>query len=286
MNLVHSLVAKHSGVSEDHDRATRFIAIIGSNEGTAAKRTRGGAVGHPSAHHSRQHTADRRTRSQASGRGPTRIARRGRKASRWPARRISGTFSTRRSKRLPSARVWSKSVPHSLCPSESGAARERSAVRVDLRSDWASVALSWIANCPFRHLCNRSVQVFRALKVPVMQQTLADILARLSETVGSARDEGTLRKPRRRSAAHDRGWYAGHRAKPVQSLSAIPPPHVRVCSPRLCDRAPADAGGAHRLAGGNQADPVPAALLGGRGAAPFQHRGRVPARGAHAHQTL
>ena len=42
MNLVHSLVAKHSGVSEDHDRATRFIAIIGSNEGTAAKRTRGG----------------------------------------------------------------------------------------------------------------------------------------------------------------------------------------------------------------------------------------------------
>lgn len=81
------------------------------------------------------------------------------------------------------------------CASDPGGAKARSATHTDLRSDWASVALSWIANCPFRHLCNRSVQVFRALKVPVMQQTLADILARLSETVGSARDEGSLGNP-------------------------------------------------------------------------------------------
>ena len=60
----------------------------------------------------------------------------------------------------------------------------------DLRTEWASVALAWITGCPFRHSCNRSVQILRALRVPLTQQMLAELLTRLSDVVASTRDDG------------------------------------------------------------------------------------------------
>ena len=48
---------------------------------------------------------------------------------------------------------------------------------------WAKEALSWASTCPVRHLACRSFQVFRCISVKLDLRTLADMLARLSNTI-------------------------------------------------------------------------------------------------------
>ncbi len=48
---------------------------------------------------------------------------------------------------------------------------------------WAREALSWASTCPVRHLACRSFQVFRCISVTLDLRMLADMLARLSNTI-------------------------------------------------------------------------------------------------------
>jgi Cell morphogenesis C-terminal/Cell morphogenesis central region len=48
---------------------------------------------------------------------------------------------------------------------------------------WAKEALHWASTCPVRHLACRSFQVFRCISVSLDSQMLADMLARLSNTI-------------------------------------------------------------------------------------------------------
>ena len=63
MNLVHSLVARHTGESADHDRATEFIARLGAQEGGGARRW---GLGGSSRSGSRQPAADQPRRASQS----------------------------------------------------------------------------------------------------------------------------------------------------------------------------------------------------------------------------
>ena len=57
-----------------------------------------------------------------------------------------------------------------------------------IREDWGKIALKWASNCPVHHLACRSFQVFRCILTSLDQSMLADMLARLSNTIA---DEGT-----------------------------------------------------------------------------------------------
>ena len=48
---------------------------------------------------------------------------------------------------------------------------------------WAKEALQWASTCPVRHLACRSFQVFRCISVTLDSRMLADMLARLSNTI-------------------------------------------------------------------------------------------------------
>lgn len=48
---------------------------------------------------------------------------------------------------------------------------------------WAQTALQLGLSCSSRHYAGRSLQVFRALNVPINSRMLSDILSRLVETV-------------------------------------------------------------------------------------------------------
>ena len=48
---------------------------------------------------------------------------------------------------------------------------------------WAKEALNWATSCPVRHLACRSFQVFRCISVTLNPRMLADMLARLSNTI-------------------------------------------------------------------------------------------------------
>lgn len=48
---------------------------------------------------------------------------------------------------------------------------------------WAQTALQLGLSCSSRHYAGRSLQIFRALKVPISTRMLSDILSRLVETV-------------------------------------------------------------------------------------------------------
>jgi hypothetical protein len=48
---------------------------------------------------------------------------------------------------------------------------------------WARIALSWATTCPVRHIACRSFQIFRCLLSFLDQSMLADMLARLSNTI-------------------------------------------------------------------------------------------------------
>ncbi|XP_067137576.1 protein furry [Centruroides vittatus] len=52
-----------------------------------------------------------------------------------------------------------------------------------IQDRWAQVALQLALSCSSRHYAGRSLQIFRALKVPLTARMLSDILSRLVETV-------------------------------------------------------------------------------------------------------
>ena len=58
-----------------------------------------------------------------------------------------------------------------------------SLVYPSIKEDWGKVALKWASNCPVHHLACRSFQVFRTLLSTLEPTMLADMLARLSNTV-------------------------------------------------------------------------------------------------------
>ena len=58
----------------------------------------------------------------------------------------------------------------------------------NIREDWGRMSLKWASNCPVHHLACRSFQLFRSILTSLDQPMLADMLARLSNTIA---DEGT-----------------------------------------------------------------------------------------------
>ena len=52
-----------------------------------------------------------------------------------------------------------------------------------LHEQWAKMTLSWATSCPVRHIACRSFQIFRCILSSVDQAMLADMLARLSNTI-------------------------------------------------------------------------------------------------------
>lgn len=57
------------------------------------------------------------------------------------------------------------------------------------RQDWGSVALTWAASNPIRHMACRSFQVFRALQPSVTPSMMVTILGRLADTVSDHKSE-------------------------------------------------------------------------------------------------
>jgi hypothetical protein len=52
-----------------------------------------------------------------------------------------------------------------------------------IQEQWAKLSLTWATSCPVRHLACRSFQVFRCILTSLDQPMLADMLARLSNTI-------------------------------------------------------------------------------------------------------
>ncbi|KAF9434088.1 Cell morphogenesis protein PAG1 [Entomortierella beljakovae] len=63
------------------------------------------------------------------------------------------------------------------------------ASEVEIRQQWGETALQWATACPVGHIACRSFQIFRALAPNFNQHMLADMLARLSNTVGDKSQE-------------------------------------------------------------------------------------------------
>ena len=59
---------------------------------------------------------------------------------------------------------------------------------VGIQEQWAKLSLTWATSCPVRHLACRSFQIFRCILTSLDQPMLADMLARLSNTIA---DEDT-----------------------------------------------------------------------------------------------
>ena len=59
-----------------------------------------------------------------------------------------------------------------------------------IREQWGKTTLSWATSCPVRHLACRSFQIFRSILTSLDQSMLADMLARLSNTI--ADDESDI----------------------------------------------------------------------------------------------
>ncbi|KAG1472307.1 hypothetical protein G6F56_001617 [Rhizopus delemar] len=59
----------------------------------------------------------------------------------------------------------------------------------DLRQKWGETALKWATCCSVRHIACRSFQCFRALMPAFNQHMLADMLARLSNTIADKSEE-------------------------------------------------------------------------------------------------
>ncbi|CEP12609.1 hypothetical protein [Parasitella parasitica] len=59
----------------------------------------------------------------------------------------------------------------------------------ELRQKWGETALKWATCCSVRHIACRSFQCFRALMPAFNQHMLADMLARLSNTIADKSDE-------------------------------------------------------------------------------------------------
>lgn len=60
---------------------------------------------------------------------------------------------------------------------------EDSFMQARIAERWAQTALQSGLSCSSRHYAGRSLQIFRALNVPINSRMLSDILSRLVETV-------------------------------------------------------------------------------------------------------
>ena len=54
---------------------------------------------------------------------------------------------------------------------------------IDIREEWGKVSMNWATTCSVRHVACRSFQIFRCTCTKLDQQMLADMLARLSNTI-------------------------------------------------------------------------------------------------------
>lgn len=61
-----------------------------------------------------------------------------------------------------------------------------------LEHRWAQLALQVALTCASRHYAARSLQVFRALKVPLSSQMLCELLSRLIETVAEQNEDAQV----------------------------------------------------------------------------------------------
>ena len=52
-----------------------------------------------------------------------------------------------------------------------------------LAERWAQMSIQLALSCSSRHYAGRSLQIFRALRVPISSRVLTDILSRLVETI-------------------------------------------------------------------------------------------------------
>merc|ERR1719147_224414 len=69
-------------------------------------------------------------------------------------------------------RVFDESMPHA-----------------HLAERWAQLSIQLALSCSSRHYAGRSLQIFRALKVPISSRILSDILSRLVETIAERGDD-------------------------------------------------------------------------------------------------
>jgi hypothetical protein len=58
-----------------------------------------------------------------------------------------------------------------------------------LAERWSQLALQVALSCSSRHYAGRSLQIFRALRVPITTRMLSDILSRLVETIAEQGDD-------------------------------------------------------------------------------------------------
>ncbi|EMC91638.1 hypothetical protein BAUCODRAFT_27918 [Baudoinia panamericana UAMH 10762] len=61
-----------------------------------------------------------------------------------------------------------------------------------LREEWGRVTMQWATSCAVRHIACRSFQVFRCIQTTLDQQMLADMLARLSNTIADSENPNYL----------------------------------------------------------------------------------------------
>ena len=61
-----------------------------------------------------------------------------------------------------------------------------------IREEWAKVTMSWATSCTVRHIACRSFQIFRCISTTLDQQMLADMLARLSNTIADVENHDYL----------------------------------------------------------------------------------------------
>ena len=66
---------------------------------------------------------------------------------------------------------------------------EQSLPTAHLAERWSQLALQLALSCSSRHYAGRSLQIFRALRVPISPRMLSDILSRLVETIAEQGDD-------------------------------------------------------------------------------------------------
>ena len=66
---------------------------------------------------------------------------------------------------------------------------EESVPHCHIAERWAQLAIQLALSCSSRHYAGRSLQIFRALRVPISSRILSDILSRLVETISEQGDD-------------------------------------------------------------------------------------------------
>merc|ERR1719341_641734 len=66
---------------------------------------------------------------------------------------------------------------------------EESVPHCHIAERWAQLSIQLALSCSSRHYAGRSLQIFRALRVPISSRILSDILSRLVETISEQGDD-------------------------------------------------------------------------------------------------